>query len=959
MGSGSKLSIASVNTNCAKNNRNLFKLKEEVELLLVEEKLDILCLTEVDFVNAKIAQDFNIKGFKTIVQQSENKVRTVILVNANIKFKDISSFSKIPSAGIEVERESGKNLVILSIYRQWLKNAEKDLEQIEALEDLLAEKKNKTLVMLGDFNMDKAKFDDDKWPLNKLAETFQDICIRNSLHLRNCGITFPFQKGGGSILDYFAVTKDLCNSKIQLIEENVGWTDHNGIKIILEQPLKVPGEKMISYRKEIQNVEAFKFHMYQAMNCCMDHLPYLNNDEQAVYLTGCIREVMDVHAPLVQKKVTISGPRPKLSKETLKLRSQRNKSRKEWLRAKASQKQTKHAIFKNLRNKVNYAIKRDKVHKVETDLRNKKNLWHVASEILGKKASEEILLIEDGKKVQSEEETANILNDFFVQKIQKLKEKINSDLKLDPLTKIRHPKESFSFKKVNNEEVITTISKLKKSKSTGLDLISSELIKVVKYEIAEALTYTINSSLETGNFPSCYKEAKITALWKHKGSSHDKSNYRPVSGLSTLGKIQEAIVNKQMMKYCEDHGILGQHQHGFRANRSTTTAIISSLIKWQTAKEKKKWTGCLLFDLSAAYDTISIRILIDKAKACGFDDTSVSWLQSYTSNRKQAVKVGQYCSQLKTLDCGVPQGSSISCLLFLLYIHDITLWISEGELSGYADDTLLNISGDNPAEVLKKLEIQSRNLFHFFASNELVANPSKTCLMMFGPKRRKEEEKFSVWLDENTKIVESESERILGVQVQNSLEWSHHVQKVKGKVNYGIATLRRLHGLLRRKHLKAIAEGIVMSNIRYGLSTFMAGRVRLSNNDPVNQELSDLQIKMNDMMRVILNVKRKDKLGVQKMLEKCEMLSLNQLICKTILVEFWKILKFGISSISKYFQKRENARYCHLFKTSEDPKSFISIASKLYEMTSEKFQETNLLAIAKQEAHKVSKSLPI
>ena len=174
-----------------------------------------------------------------------------------------------------------------------------------------------------------------------------------------------------------------------------------------------------------------------------------------------------------------------------------------------------------------------------------------------------------------------------------------------------------------------------------------------------------------------------------------------------------------------------------------------------------------------------------------------------------------------------------------------------------------------------------------------------------------------------------------------------------------LSILRRLQGILRRKHLKAIAEEVIMSHIRYGLGMFMTGTVRLSEQIPISQELNDLQVKMNDMLRIILNTKRSDKVSIQSMLAKCNMLSINQTVCKTILLEFWKSLQNNVTSIVSQFQKRENPRVGHLFKTSHDPRSFISVAAKLYERTSRKFQEMKMLSIAKVQAHKLVKALPI
>ena len=179
--------------------------------------------------------------------------------------------------------------------------------------------------------------------------------------------------------------------------------------------------------------------------------------------------------------------------------------------------------------------------------------------------------------------------------------------------------------------------------------------------MAPALSLLINTSLTSGIYPEQFKDAKVVPIFKNKGSREDKSNYRPVSNLSTVGKVIEIAATIQITRYSERTGILGQHQHGFRSGRSTTSALISSIIKWQDTKEKKKYTGCLLYDLSAAYDTISSEILVKKAEHYGFNRAACSWLRSFTTGRSQVVSIGQTISEKKELDCGIPQGSPLSC----------------------------------------------------------------------------------------------------------------------------------------------------------------------------------------------------------------------------------------------------------------------------------------------------------
>ena len=202
------------------------------------------------------------------------------------------------------------------------------------------------------------------------------------------------------------------------------------------------------------------------------------------------------------------------------------------------------------------------------------------------------------------------------------------------------------------------------------------------------------------------------------------------------------------------------------------------------------FTGCLLYDLSAAYDTISPDLLVKKASIYGFDETAVKWLTSFTTGRSQAVRIGNYTSEYRDLDCGVPQGSPLSCVLFLMYVQDLPLWVKGGHIQGYADDTMHFVSAKTQEGVIKELENGATNILSYFASNELVANPTKTAFLLFRPtKSIGSEQIITVG---NAKIQESTSERVLGVQVQRTLEWDDHISKVLSKINYGLSVLRQL-----------------------------------------------------------------------------------------------------------------------------------------------------------------------
>ena len=928
-----QLTLATLNVNCAKNRRSPFKLLEELKLFLIENNCDILSLTETDFENTQSAEDFNIPGYKTFLQKTEKKVRTVILTKSELEVIDVSKDLAIPTVSVELRRTAQKNLVISSIYRQW--STETPKEDLCSLEDILSSASSgKTHVMMGDFNIDANRLVDPSYQHYNIGKTFQDFCNKCGFHIKTGGPTYHYSSGA-SALDFFLINEDV-KGNVKCV--SFPSSDHEATIMHISNS-KIPRKSKIheiTVRGRIRNEAKFKNDIQRAMLDCIATFEGENANEQAMMITKSFRNILDLHAPMRTKTIRGYGPKHTLSESTLTLMKLRNKARNIWITASPNEKKIKQEIFKRLRNKVNSAIKKDRVQKAEYHLQIGQNAFKVADELLGKKKEKQKpFLIEHGKEVTDEKEVADIFNSFFVEKIRKLKENIDPKLRTDPLIKVIDKSSRFSFNLVSPTQVEKIIAKMKNSPSAGVDGISARMLKMVKKEMAPVISMLINTSLESGVFPECFKLAKITPIFKNKGCATDKCNYRPVSGLSAVGKVLEVAANIQITRYSERVGILGSHQHGFRSGRSTTTALISSLTKWQTAKEHKKYTGCLLYDLSAAYDTISPEILVDKAMRYGFDKTSCDWLRSFTTERYQAVSIGQSTSDMMKLECGVPQGSPISCTLFLIYIQDITQWVKKGELQGYADDTLHFVSSMNPQEVINGLEEQARELFTFFASNELVANPGKTAFLMFKP-TRSTADSFVVNID-GVKIKESECERILGVHVQQNLQWDTHVDKIIGKVNYGLSKLKQLQGIMRQKSLKMLANGLVFAHVRYAIAVFMSGMIRVAPNDPKNTHLNTLQVKQNDCMRIILNKKRSDKVPNEMLLNKTSMKSINHMAAEAMLLELWKAKHFKIDNVWESYSKDKCTRRESQYRSSKDKTSFISKSICLWNQMSSEF----------------------
>jgi hypothetical protein len=372
-----------------------------------------------------------------------------------------------------------------------------------------------------------------------------------------------------------------------------------------------------------------------------------------------------------------------------------------------------------------------------------------------------------------------------------------------------------------------------------------------------------------------------------------------LSVLSVLSKVLEMAVLDQISRHCEQEGIIPTHQHGFQKGKSTTAANISMFDTWQRDLEGEKSVGVLMFNLSAAFDLLDHGILLRKLTSLTFSPHSVKWISSFMSERVQQVQNGSSISPKRQLEVGVPQGSVLSPLLFLLYISDVQEWVPEATIHGYADDTTLSMSSHNMNSLTVGLETAADKVLTYMAANKLVSNPKKTKFLRMRGKHHKKWPETTIRVGGDI-VKESTHERLLGVIVSNNLKWKDHHQQLVCNFAHRVFRIRRHIQNLPRQVIVGLLDGLVHSSVRYCLPLY--GSMRLNEIDLKSLGPCRVQVEINNALRLALGVRKIDYISVEELLDRTNSLTYNQLVIQATQRLTSSIIKGDCKGLKDFFQ---------------------------------------------------------
>ncbi len=373
----------------------------------------------------------------------------------------------------------------------------------------------------------------------------------------------------------------------------------------------------------------------------------------------------------------------------------------------------------------------------------------------------------------------------------------------------------FFLSPTDTEEVGKIIDGLDIKKSTGPNGVPVYILKIYKYFFSFWLSRLVNQCFEVGVFPDILKKAKVTPLHK-KDSKLDFLNYRPISLLSVFSKVYEKLIYSRIYDYLTKYNFIYNKQFGFRSNYSTNHALIS-ITEYIRERLDFGYYVCGVFvDLEKAFDTVNHNILCEKLNYYGLRGNINNLIQSYLVNRKQYVSINGFDSEIKNLNTGVPQGSSLGPLLFLIYINDFRLCLNETSSGHFTDDTFIMYSSKKLKTIETVVNTELSQVSKWLKLNKLSLNTDKTKLIFFHSKQHTfNYDGISIKFD-NKKLVPVDNVKYLGMYIDKYLTWDYHIQQLSKKLSRANGILSKIRHNAPIQTCLQLYYAIFYSHLTYG-----------------------------------------------------------------------------------------------------------------------------------------------
>ena len=543
-------------------------------------------------------------------------------------------------------------------------------------------------------------------------------------------------------------------------------------------------------------------------------------DEPDSYLSNwylIFNDVLDKHTPLITKRVKMEKQAPWWNSEINSARIIRNNALK---KARKSGSVGDWSSYKSSRNSVYYLIRKAKSEYFRKTL-NQKNLnpkdyWNHLKLLTERKVNivPTIVTGSNGNLITDPKSIAEEFNNTFISMADDLLElRMNTaesstndlECRLKLFVASRKPdNELFTIPPITTELIIKYVKSLSDNVATGPDNVPTYAIKQAISIAAGHLTFVINSFFSNGEFPDAWKMARVTPIFK-SGEQDLVINNRPISILPALSKIVERHVFLSLSSWFNKYNLLFSSQSSYMKHHSCISAMVNLVDQLIANMDDKLISSLLMIDLSKAFDTINHELLITKLSIYGVSPSSLKWFKAYLTSRRQYVRIDNVDSNSQIIRHGVPQGSILGPLLFIIFMNDINLVpISDCELHLYADDTMMLTCSPTMDQLMTTTNQALTIIVDWFLKNKLIVNLKKTeCMtVMTKAKERFTSENNSTLSIDGNQIKQVFHHKLLGLVIDSHLPWNDHVDYIVSKAASRLFLLKKIKPFLSLKERK-------------------------------------------------------------------------------------------------------------------------------------------------------------